>query len=94
MTSTLKHADSAASGNSVVAYVIDCLLNEKRYRVSTSELDSQNCRDAATVPLPFRLCMANVIISACQKIPETCKKRFAALIFPSLLHAAEVLLYF
>lgn len=44
-----------------------------------------------SLPIPFRLCMANVLISACQKIPESAKKTFARKALPPLVHSLKVL---
>lgn len=40
--------------------------------------------------LSFRLCMANVLISACQKVPRASKKPFVSKILPRVLHSVEV----
>lgn len=45
--------------------------------------------DAATRLLTFRLCMANVLISACQKIPETGKKSYAKRITPRVIRSIK-----
>ncbi|XP_006349558.1 uncharacterized protein [Solanum tuberosum] len=37
----------------------------------------------------FRLCMANVLISACQKVPCASKKPFVSKILPRVLHSVE-----
>ncbi|KAG5615548.1 hypothetical protein H5410_015372 [Solanum commersonii] len=37
----------------------------------------------------FRLCMANVLISACQKVPSASKKPFVSKILPRVLHSVE-----
>ncbi|KAI3471664.1 hypothetical protein Pfo_028314 [Paulownia fortunei] len=41
----------------------------------------------ATVRLSFRLCMANVLISACQKISDTGKKSFVRKILPCVIRS-------
>ncbi|XP_061373685.1 uncharacterized protein LOC133316013 isoform X2 [Gastrolobium bilobum] len=78
--------ESAAAGNSVVTYVINRFLNDKKEQ---SELGDENSEFVASVPLSFRLCMGNVLISTSQKISESCKKHFAAQVLPSLLHSLE-----
>ena len=85
----LKYVDYT-SGVSVVSYVIGHLIHDKKDLNPASELDSSNYAFASTVPLPFRLCMANVLISACQKISSSCTSQFAARVLPSLLHSVEV----
>ena len=50
----------------------------------------QLTHDEALVPLPFRLCMANVLISACQKISDSGKKPFTQRIIPHLISSIGV----
>ncbi|TKY62599.1 hypothetical protein E2542_SST12457 [Spatholobus suberectus] len=76
-------------GNSVVTYVINQFFNDKNERTSTPEFGDENSELVAAVPLSFRLCMGNVLISTCQKISESCKKPFAAQVIPFLLHSLE-----
>lgn len=59
---------------------------------STSELSTDNYTVEGETPLPFRLCMANVLISACQKIGDSGKKRFARKTIPAVINSIEVLL--
>ncbi|KAK7244632.1 hypothetical protein RIF29_39457 [Crotalaria pallida] len=72
-------------GNSVVSYVINQFFNDKE-STSTPELGDES---VVAVPLSFRICMGNVLISACQKIPESCKKQFAGQVLPSVLHSVK-----
>ncbi|XP_050367158.1 uncharacterized protein LOC126785487 [Argentina anserina] len=74
--------------NSVIMYVINQLTQEKDIRVSKSNLD-----DVTEVPIPlsFYLCMANVLISACQKMSDSGKKPFARRSLPRLIRATEVI---
>lgn len=90
---SLKSVESAAAGNSVVTCVINQFFNDKKEQTSIPELGDENCECAAAVPLSFRLCMGNVLISTCQKISESCKKHFAAQVLPFLLHSFEVPLH-
>ncbi|XP_027348855.1 uncharacterized protein LOC113860619 isoform X2 [Abrus precatorius] len=76
-------------GNSVVTYVINQLLNDKNKQTSTPEFGGENSEFVVAVPLSFRLCMGNVLISTCQKISESCKKLLAAQVIPFLLHSLE-----
>lgn len=70
-----------ATGNSVLNYVIYQLTQDKNKFVSSSK----------SVPIPFRLCMANVLISACQKILDSGKKPFARKTIPQLIQLNEVM---
>lgn len=76
-------------GNSVVTYVINQFCNDKNERTSIPEFGEVNSEFVAAVPLSFRLCMGNVLISTCQKISESCRKPFAAQVIPFLLHSFE-----
>ncbi|KAF7819009.1 armadillo/beta-catenin-like repeat protein [Senna tora] len=76
-------------GVSVVTYVISQFLNDKKDLSQASQLDSGCSTSAAALSLPFRLCMANVLISACQKISNSGRKPFAAQVLPSLIHSVE-----
>ncbi|XP_028774436.1 uncharacterized protein LOC114731438 isoform X1 [Neltuma alba] len=83
------HVSGSALRFSVGTYVIGHLIHDKKDLNPASELDNDNYASAAAVPLPFRLCMANVLISACQKVPKSCTNQFAALVLPPLLHSVE-----
>lgn len=74
----------------VVAYVISRLVSDKNEPVSTSTLGGEIRTFGAPVPLPFRLCMANVLISACQKISDSGKKCLAKKALPRLISSVEV----
>ncbi|KAL2320785.1 hypothetical protein Fmac_029754 [Flemingia macrophylla] len=76
-------------GNSILTYVIKQFLNDKNEQTSTREFGDENSEYLAAVPLSFRLCMGNVLISTCQKISESCKKHFAAQVISLLLHSLE-----
>ncbi|XP_027939676.1 uncharacterized protein LOC114193892 [Vigna unguiculata] len=77
-------------GKSVVSYVINQFFNYKNERTSTPEFGDENSEFVpASVSLSFRLCMGNVLISTCQKIPESGKKPFAAQVIPFLLQCLE-----
>lgn len=67
---------------SVLAYIIQ-------------RLTCDGCADTALpteslLPLSFRLCMANVLISTCQKISSSAKPLFARRMLPALIHSIEV----
>ncbi|XP_054775738.1 uncharacterized protein LOC129284315 isoform X2 [Prosopis cineraria] len=83
--SITKYDSGSASGVSVITYVISHLIHDKEDLNSASEMDGSSSAFASAVPLPFRLCMANVLISACQKISKSCANQFAAHVLPSLL---------
>ncbi|KAK7336580.1 hypothetical protein VNO77_17125 [Canavalia gladiata] len=76
-------------GNSVVTYVINQLLHDRNEQTSIPEFGNVNSDIMAAVPLSFRLCMGNVLISTCQRISESCKKHFAAQVIPFVLHSLE-----
>ncbi|OIV92331.1 hypothetical protein TanjilG_10541 [Lupinus angustifolius] len=75
-------------GNSVITYVIKRFVNDKEI-TSAPELGDESCEFVGAVPLSFRLCLGNALISACQKISESCKKQFAAQVIPFLLNSLE-----
>ncbi|KAJ4844132.1 hypothetical protein Tsubulata_045822 [Turnera subulata] len=79
-------------GNSVLTYVIHELMNDKNEVVSSVTPMSENCVTGAAVS-SFRLCMANVLISTCQKISNSGKKYFAQKVVPCLVHSVKVLLH-
>ena len=87
-----QNSGDASSRNAVLDHVIDQLTSDKNELVSTSQLDGEvHTSTAAPLPLPFRLCMANVLISACQKISDSGKKRCAKRVLPRLIPLVEVL---
>ncbi|KAL6523246.1 hypothetical protein OROGR_016849 [Orobanche gracilis] len=71
---------TAIPKGTVLAYVIDQL---------TSESDGVDRTDEANMCLSFQLCMANVLISACKKIPDTGKKSFARKILPCVIRSVR-----
>ncbi|XP_040942348.1 uncharacterized protein [Gossypium hirsutum] len=64
-----------------------CQLINDESDISGSKLPYENCEP---VPVPFRLCMANVLISACQKISNYGKEPLAKTILPCLIDSVEV----
>ncbi|KAM5549867.1 hypothetical protein ABKV19_001009 [Rosa sericea] len=88
---TKKNHSGAALRNSVLLYVINQLTQDKDLPVSESNLDDVKCTSEVPVPLSFYLCMANVLISACQKISDSGKKLFARRSLPRLIRAVEVI---
>ncbi|KAK9941721.1 hypothetical protein M0R45_007417 [Rubus argutus] len=81
----------AASRNSFLIYVINQLTQDKDLPVSKSNLDDVKCTTEVPVPLSYYLCMANVLISACQKMSDSGKKPFARRTLPRLIRAVEVI---
>ncbi|KAK5841784.1 uncharacterized protein LOC108467232 [Gossypium arboreum] len=78
-------------GNAITEFcalrnVISQLINDES-DISGSKLPYENCEP---VPVPFRLCMANVLISACQKISDYGKEPLAKMILPCLIDSVEV----
>ncbi|RZC75318.1 hypothetical protein C5167_050800 [Papaver somniferum] len=72
--------ENVPTANSVLNHVIQQLIQDR----SDHGLEKP-------VLLSFRLCMANVIISACQKISNPRKKRLAKKIVPVLINSAAVI---
>ncbi|KAK4343712.1 hypothetical protein RND71_036806 [Anisodus tanguticus] len=77
-----------SSGNSVAkdtvcSYVIHHLVCDEDIYVKLGR------DEVAKAHLCFRLCMANVLISACQKVPRASKKPFVSKILPCVLHSVE-----
>ncbi|KAL1549976.1 hypothetical protein AAHA92_17995 [Salvia divinorum] len=77
------------SGDSVIAYVIKQLTDDKE-PIHVESIGVVGKEDAAARLLTFRLCMANVLISACQKIPETGKKSYAKRITARIIRSIKV----
>ena len=69
--------------------MIGQLINDRSEHIPGSKLRDENCEPS---PAPFRLCMANVLISACQKISDDGKNPLAKTILPCLIDSVEVLL--
>ncbi|XP_070052827.1 uncharacterized protein [Nicotiana tomentosiformis] len=76
--------DSVAKG-SVCSYVIHHLVCDEDTIISL-KLDRDEVPKAH---ISFRLCMANVLISACQKVPRASKKPFVSKILPRILHSIK-----
>ncbi|XP_021281670.1 uncharacterized protein LOC110414666 isoform X2 [Herrania umbratica] len=82
----------AASRPYILRYAIQLLINDKRELKPASKLGDENCETEAPIPHSFRLCMANVLISACQKISDYCKNPLAKTILPCLIDSVEVIM--
>ncbi|CAK9319331.1 unnamed protein product [Citrullus colocynthis] len=93
-TSNLETIDIDKKGHaslkgSILGYVINQLINGTNELVSTNLDKSDNTSDNST-PLSLRLCMANVFISACQKLSDSRKRRFTRKVLPHLISFVEV----
>ncbi|XP_042514637.1 uncharacterized protein LOC122089182 isoform X2 [Macadamia integrifolia] len=87
-----EETSSGGAGNFFLTYVIQGLVNDNCEFGPRTKLDGDSGLVGNTsdhVPLSFRLCMANVVISACQKISSASKKPFAQRIVPILIHSVE-----
>ncbi|CAF2112619.1 unnamed protein product [Brassica oleracea var. botrytis] len=80
---------SGASSSSVLDYTIHCLIEDRSYGSSMPEPNTEHSIGEKPFPIPFRICMANVLISASQKIPESAKKTFARKALPPLVHSLK-----
>lgn len=69
---------------SALSYVMNGLMDEK------GPVESGERPTVAAVHLSFRLCMANVLISACQKVSGSEKKPFVKKIVPSVTRSIGV----
>ncbi|XP_071720458.1 uncharacterized protein [Rutidosis leptorrhynchoides] len=69
------------------AYVLDQLTSDEQKTISSNWNPLE--RMSKTELLSFRLCMANVLISACQKVSDSGKKPFVSKILPRLTRSAE-----
>ncbi|XP_057982158.1 uncharacterized protein LOC131167378 isoform X2 [Malania oleifera] len=81
---------NAAWKNSVISYVIHQLTCSKDELASMLELGSESKYEASR-SLSFRLCMANVIISVCQKISDSGKKLLVQETLPHLIYRISVI---
>ncbi|GAB2295532.1 hypothetical protein Dimus_029696 [Dionaea muscipula] len=76
------HTEHATLERTILGSVIDHLTKEK---LEIGLLTEVTGNSAPRMMTPFRLCMANVLISACQKISESSKKTFVRKTFPRLI---------
>ncbi|KAK6244141.1 hypothetical protein QUC31_010550 [Theobroma cacao] len=82
----------AASRPYILRHVIHQLINDKSELKPVLKLRDENCETKAPIPHSFRLCMANVLISACQKISDYGKNLLAKTILPCLIDSVEVIM--
>ncbi|GMH08179.1 hypothetical protein Nepgr_010019 [Nepenthes gracilis] len=85
---TPQTAGDSTSGSSVLSFVIDRLTNGKLETELPSEVSKNS---ASRMTTSFRLCMANVLISACQKISESGKETFVQKTLPHLIQSIKVM---
>ena len=83
---------ASALGSSVLTFVIDNLANDK-FEADFSSEPVEDSELKISIPISVRLCMANVLISTCQKISEAGKKTFAKRTLPQIIHLTEVSLF-
>ncbi|WZZ17814.1 hypothetical protein YC2023_110903 [Brassica napus] len=86
---TMKGEKLRASSSSVLDFTIHCLIEDRSDCSSMPEPNTEHSIREKPFPIPFRLCMANVLISACQKIPQSAKKTFARKALPPLVHSLK-----
>ncbi|MFS8002117.1 putative armadillo-like helical protein [Helianthus anomalus] len=69
------------------AYVLDLLTFDEQNIISSNGEPLNQMSEKQL--LSFRLCMANVLISACQKISDSAKKLFASKILQRIIHSVN-----
>ncbi|CAI8583135.1 unnamed protein product [Vicia faba] len=89
MSDRIRVIGKKAAGDSIVTYVMNQFFNDRKEQTSSPDFGEENCESVAALPLSFRLCMGNVLISTCQKISESCKKHFAAQVLPFLIDSLK-----
>ncbi|XWS56252.1 hypothetical protein CRYUN_Cryun09bG0070000 [Craigia yunnanensis] len=89
-----KKGDSGKATTRLYAlrHVIHQLINDKSELNPGFKLHHENCEIEAPIHVSFRLCMANVLISACQKISDYGKEPLAKMILPCLINSVEVIM--
>lgn len=83
---------SSEKGDSRIAvhtYVIRQLTCDTNECISSAEVIVKSRILEATLARSFRLCMANVLISACQKISDSGRKSYAKRILPPIINSVE-----
>lgn len=83
-------AGKMCSRSPTLNYVISQLMHGKHEFMSPPKLNSKTYISESSFPLPFRICMANTLISACQKISDIGREPFAQMTLPHLVHSIEV----
>lgn len=83
------HTEDVALKSSVCTCVLGLLTADANPPVA-SGLATWSKESEAAMHLSFRLCMANVLISACQKVPESSKKPLAQKILSPVIRSAGV----
>lgn len=90
VTFMVQNTGDAASRDSTLTYVINKLIQDSNQPALSSDLDDVKCTSEVPVPLSFYMCMANVLISACQKILDSGRKPFARKTIPCLIRSVKV----
>ncbi|XP_011653934.1 uncharacterized protein LOC101210197 isoform X2 [Cucumis sativus] len=80
----------ASLKGSILDYVIGRLINGTKEQGAAYDLDNNDNPSNNSTPLSLRLCMANVLTSACQKLSDSGKKQFAWKVLPRLISFVEV----
>ncbi|KAG6556390.1 hypothetical protein Mapa_002333 [Marchantia paleacea] len=85
----LKGANINYHQHAVLVDVVDCLTGHSKklpWSTLNGDLDGSGLgcvtRGTGIVPIAFRICMANVLISACQKVPLAARTNVAAKMIP------------
>ncbi|XP_017241789.1 uncharacterized protein LOC108214347 isoform X2 [Daucus carota subsp. sativus] len=89
VTGNATSSEKAASRIAVHTYVIHQLTCDTNEHISSAKVIVKRRMLEATLAHSFRLCMANVLISACQKISNSGKKSYAQIILPPIIKFVE-----
>ncbi|CAL5380664.1 unnamed protein product [Camellia sinensis] len=89
LISVILNAGDVTMRDSVLSYVIHQLAHDKNEVVWSAKMGNEDCTYEASISASFVPCMANVLISACRKIPDSCKKPFAWEILPRFIQSQE-----
>lgn len=84
------HVEKGAGRIAVHTYVICQLTCDTSECISSAEVIVKSRILEATMARSFRLCMANVLISACQKISDSGRKSYAKRILPPIINSLKV----
>lgn len=90
LISVVLNAGDTAVTNSVLSCVISQLINNKIKDSSAKMGNEEGFSYDTSMSLSFRMCMANVLISACQKMPNSGKKPFAQKVLLHLIQSVGV----
>lgn len=82
---------NTSTRSTVHTYVIRQLTCDQNEYISSSKMIVKSHMFEATLASSFRLCMANVLISACQKISDFGRKPFAQKTLPQIIRSVGVM---